>query len=391
MIRSASLYTFEIDDVDKAVHEVHSQLRSKLTLQKNTVGILHCSFDFVASGVVAALGVSLPFPIVGVTSAGQAVNGISGSMMLTLLVLTSDDVEFVPARTKGHPEDFKGSLEQSFKTARSGSSLPLKLVLAFPPIIEKYSGDDYIEVFTSLCGDVPVFGSLAVEEEILDYTRNATFYNGDWSADEAVYVLVCGNVTPRFFVATVLPTASRVEAGIVTKAEGNILYDVNGTRVLTFFEDIGFVQKGDLFSGAEYMPFLLAPRKADKKLGTPFVRGLVRFEQDGSALFRGTVYENTLLTISTMSVDDILTGSREAVETLNAEKNVDAALIYSCLVRRMALAQHPQLELEKVCATICPDIPFMMAYSGGELCPVATGGTTIENRFHNFSFIVCVL
>ena len=147
MIKAASLHTFEIDDPAGALEEIQNQLREKLVLLKNTAGILQCGFDFIESGVVSHICENLPFPIVGATTISQAVNGAAGELMLTLLVLTSDDAEFAPAHTEGHLDDFFGSIERSFRPAYEACRLPLKLILTFPPIIEKYSGDVYINAF----------------------------------------------------------------------------------------------------------------------------------------------------------------------------------------------------------------------------------------------------
>ena len=390
MIKAASLHTFEIDDPDGALEEIRKQLSEKLVLLKNTTGILQCGFDFIESGVASHICANLPFPIVGSTTISQAVNGAVGELMLTILVLTSDDAEFVPAHTEGHRDDFFGSIERSFRPAYGASSLPLKLILTFPPIIEKYSGDEYAAAFDRLCGNVPVFGSLAVEDDLMTYTRNATFCGGGHFAEEMSYLLIFGDVSPRFFVATVPERAKMLEAGVITKAEKNVMHEVNGESTMDCFERIGLAQGGVLRDGVEYLPLMLSRRGADGRLSLPFARGVIGASENGSILCRGTIYPGSSLAVCSNSVKDIVEASEETTRCLNAEENVQAALIYSCTVRRTILGGKPLLELERVRDAICPDIPFMMAYSGGEFCPAFLSGTTVENRFHNFSFIVCV-
>ena len=390
MIKSMVLHTFEANDPAIALKEIQGQFDEKCTLLANTVGILHCTFDFVESGVVSHICNALPFPIVGGTTIAQATNDTIGTFMLTLMVLTSDDVEFIPACTQGHANDFSDSIERSFLSSSKASALPLKLILAFPPIIEKYSGDSYVDVFDKLSGNVPVFGSFAVEDEIMIYTRNATFYGGECFAEEMVYLLFFGNVNPRFLVSAVSKNANLIEAGTITKAEKNVLHEINGLRTLDFFEQIGFAHEGVLVDGIEFVPFMLSLRGKDGKLTHPFARGFVSFDEQGSGRYRGTMYENATLHISSTSGDDILSASKETTQLINTHENVQAALIYSCIVRHNMLIRSPLLELESVSKTIRPEIPFMVAYSGGEMCPTSMSDSAVENRYHNFSFIVCM-
>jgi hypothetical protein len=35
--------------------------------------------------------------------------------------------------------------------------------------------------------------------------------------------------------------------------------------------------------------------------------------------------------------------------------------------------------------------PFMMGYSGGEICPIPGDDGRTQNRFHNYTFCACVI
>jgi hypothetical protein len=34
-------------------------------------------------------------------------------------------------------------------------------------------------------------------------------------------------------------------------------------------------------------------------------------------------------------------------------------------------------------------VPYMLGYSGGEVCPVPDESQKLRNRFHNFTFSIC--
>jgi len=384
MITSASLYTFEIDDHDKALEEIQAQLSEKLVLKKYTAGIIHCTVDYLESGVLTYICEALEFPVIGATTTSQAVNDKLGKLMLTIMVMTSDDVQFVPARTNGLTHGQFAAIEQSCPSDII-PDLPLRLILAFPPLKDEYSGDTFVTAFESVYGNVPVFGALSIEEEIFTYTRNFTIYNGEYLENEVTYLLLYGDINPRFFITNVPQRSNLFKVGTITKAEGNIIHEIDGMKTVDFFEHIGYS-----LSGVGFVPLVLTLQDSPSCEPSQFVRGLVEFDENGSALCRGKVYENAILTIGSNSVDDIIAASKNTTELLNKEKDVQTALIYSCVVRRTVLINNPEIELETVYNTIRHDIPFMMAYAGGELCPNHVSENSAVNRFHNFSLIACV-
>lgn len=390
MIKAASVYTFEIDDPDMALAEIRQQLDAQLVLKSNTVGILQCDPDFIASGVVRHLCRSLGFPIVGSTSAGQATNAAVGDLILTMLVLTGDDVSFVPACTDGIASDLYGAVARSYEETASKREPP-KLILAFPPIIEAYAGDWYIEAFERLCGKVPVFGSLAVDDAITVYDRTRSIYNGEDMAEEMAYLLVYGEVAPRFFIATVPGESALPEAGVITRAEANIVHEINSMRAIDYFERMSLAENGVLRPGIDFVPFLMTVENEDGSRQRAFVRALIRFDENGSAICRGAMYEKAGFTIGSNSGADVIAATLDTVQRANEQPGIQAALLFSCIVRRTTLGADSQQELAQVRQNIRPDIPFMMSYSGGEIAPTAQDAQGAVNRFHNYSFIVCLL
>jgi len=320
MIRSASVYTLEIDDLDAALSDIQAQLAQKLTLLTHTAGIIHCSGDFIESGVAAHISNSLPFPVVGSTTSSQAVNKTYGMFMLTLLVLTSDDVVFVPACTSGLTDDFNGAMAHSFPSQKDVPDMPLKMVLAFPPLKETIAGDSFVHAFENLCGSIPVFGAFAVEEEIMTYARHYVICNETCAQKEMSYLLIYGNVNPRFFISNVPQRSKALLAGKITSAEKNILHEVNGIRAIDYFKSIGFVQNDALKNGVEFIPFVLTLQDEDGNT-TQFVRALTSFDANGSAVCRGYMYEAAELTIGSHTAADIITASRDTVTRINAAEN----------------------------------------------------------------------
>lgn len=390
MIHSASFYTFEIDQADVALEEIRAQMEQKLPLCRHTAGVLQCDPEFIASGVASHICKSLGFPIIGGTSPTMAVNDAIGDLMLSLLVLTSDDVDFVSAHTRGLDSDLFGAVERSLDAATAGEARMPGLVLAIPPIIEEHAGDWYVTAFERRFGAVPVFGSLAVDDSVSNYNCGATLCDGDTFHLEMSYLLLYGPVNPRFLLATVPSRPMLPASAEITRAEGNLVHEIGGMKAITYFEHIGLAKDGVLRDGVDFVPFMLSPKGGDSAHSRPFVRALIRFTEDGSAVCRGDMYENMIFTIGSCLGFDVIDATAETIGRLNAMPDVGAALIFSCIVRRTTCGVNSHVEAKCVHETLRPDIPFMLAYSGGEICPMPLNGDGTGNRFHNYSLIVCV-
>jgi len=94
MIRMLTAFTREIDDIDAAVAEILKPLDLQKQRLKNSVGILMFHPSFLETGVIKAVSEALPFDSIGCTTSYLAAPGAIADMMLTVTVLTSDDVAF---------------------------------------------------------------------------------------------------------------------------------------------------------------------------------------------------------------------------------------------------------------------------------------------------------
>ena len=72
-------------------------------------------------------------------------------------------------------------------------------------------------------------------------------------------------------------------------------------------------------------------------------------------------------------------------------KDLNGMILLPCLGRNMVLAVDPLAEIDVVKNLIGDAVPWHLAYSGGECCPVYTKDGQLVNRFHNFTFIGCAI
>ena len=65
-------------------------------------------------------------------------------------------------------------------------------------------------------------------------------------------------------------------------------------------------------------------------------------------------------------------------------------LIFGKDKRSVTLGIDQRAEGEKVRELIDGKMVYQLCYSGGEICPVYDENGKTTNRFHNFSFVVCI-
>jgi len=144
MIRTLTAYTTELDDEKAAIEQVMSRLGSLDGLLKNTIGVMACHYEFVLSGIYKAVCEALPFEVFGTISSAQSVPGESGSLLMTLTVMTSDDVEFVGTVTPSLMTEPARVIADSYKAVCRIEKPALALI--FAPFILQNCGDDYVNV-----------------------------------------------------------------------------------------------------------------------------------------------------------------------------------------------------------------------------------------------------
>jgi len=385
MIQTITAHTIEIDDIDIAVQEIVEQLPAADSLLPNTVGILACHYEFVFSGVVEALCAALPFEVVGAITSAQATPATADGMLLTLMVLTSDEVTF----RVGLSDSLLGAPADVVEDVYNRTALPGEkpaLILPYAAFLPQNSGDDYVAVLSKLSGNAPLFGTLAVDDT-QTFENCFAIHNGQHYRDKMALLLMYGNLSPRFCIATISKDKIVDRPALITKSHGHILEEINGRPLMEYFESFDLAEATKSGYAMSSIPFLL-----DYGDGTPFVsKVFIQMTPDNNGLFAGQMPEGSTMYMGVFDRDDVLLTTGNAVqEALGGGGAINGALAYSCVARYMSLGGDTLAELTHMRALLGTEVPFMMAYSGGEICPTQVRDDVATNRFHNDSFILCV-
>jgi len=385
------MYTYEIDNPEVAFDEIKSQMDEKLVLLDNTVGIVMCHPEFIVSGTLQYICEKLPFETAGVTTSSQAVNGAAGELIMTIFVMTADDVQFKVGVTGEYEESVDVSVAAAYGKASAGFDVPPALALIFPTISLSYAGDDYVGAWAKIIPGTPSFGTLAMDDTP-NFEESETICNGVGYKTSMSFVLCYGNINPRFMIGTVPGDKCMPYRGEVTRSTGHFVHEINNINTYKYFESIGFEAGGKSAVNYLFLPFAVDQKKREDYDGIPVIRVLASFTEDGSAAFHGKVDEGSTFALLKCEPDDVISTTKEKVEQINEIAGVNGVLMFSCIVRRIvSMRENPLMELETARGAIKPDIPFMMGYAGGEICPTLVRNGLPTNRYHNYSLAILVI
>lgn len=385
MIEMRTACTMEIDDAQQAVAEILEQLDLAQGLKANSVGIINCYSDAVDTGVFQAVSECLPCDCVGFTTLGLAADDVAASIMLTVSILTSDEVSFAAVATESLLEEQEQPIYEAYQRGLEQLGVDrADFMLAYLPLIGHVDGELLVNTLDRVTGGVPVFGSVAIDHND-DYHTSKVFYNGSAGNLAMSLILMSGPVSPRFYVETVPDHKIQKQKAIITRSHNNIVYEVNGMSFLEYIKTLG-LSEGDGMEGAAVIPIIV-----DYNDGTrPVARVIYSITEDGAAVCGGAMPENATLAIGSIDYDDVAVTAEQKAREIAAVPESSGALIYPCLSRLLVLCPDMESELAAVSDILKATVPYQMAYSGGEVCPLyAAGGGTV-NRFHNFTFVACL-
>lgn len=389
MIKALTACTSEIDDPTLAVNEILEQLDLDANpLRKNTVGILSCYAEFLESGVIKALHDGLPFDLIGTTTIASGVPQDSGDINLSLLVLTSDDVDFAFALSAPIAEESEAPLAAMYQEA--AAKLPEKpaLMISFVPLLTTVGGDFYVDAMTKISGNVPNFGTLAVDHN-QDYHDSRVILNGEAWPDRFAILLLSGNVHPHFYMGTISDSKVFPEKGAVTASRGNQLQEIDGKPAVEYLLSLGLERNEDgTITGINSFPVVV-----DYNDGTPpAVRAMFALTPEGYVTCGGNIPVGSTISMGSFDQDEIKSTTAAAIRQALDAHPAGVCLLYSCVGRFFALGYDQSAEMNVGNDLLRQaGVPYLAAYSGGELCPVYTEGGSTVNRNHNNSLIICAL
>lgn len=166
---------------------------------------------------------------------------------------------------------------------------------------------------------------------------------------------------------------------VITKAEGNILYEIDGQPALDLYKKYLGEKSNQLPQASLLYPLNVTPDGKKE----PVVRTILNINNDDqSMILAGDAPVNSKVQLMMASVDGIAQGAHTAAKIAMSPRSSkpELALLVSCIGRKLVMNQRVEEEVEQVREVIGERVPMAGFYSYGEMAPF-NGSTSCE--LHN--------
>jgi hypothetical protein len=373
-------------DSQSAVSEAIEQVRATLVDASPKAGILFAAIDYDHPLVLHRIVEAFPeIELIGGTTDGEMSSVLGFEQdSLTLMVFCSDQITMTAGIGRGVSKDTSAAAEAAVQEAITDHQEPVQFCLAFPESLT-VSGGLILESLKQALGiQVPIFGGLTADQWRSRQTYQ--FFKTEVCSDAVPILLFSGSILFSHGVASGWHPIGN--SGKVTKAEKNIVYEIDNRPALEFYHRY----LGSLPPSSEY-PLALFDTDGDRY----YMRAPIGISDPaiGSIIFFGDVPEQAIVQITETTHDDILSASQlstqQAIDSYPGHTPL-AALLFSCASRRQILGRRTQEEYQLVQHCLSQSLPQPLVscgfYSNGEIAPLQQQGVT---HLHHETFITLLV
>lgn len=381
MIKTYSAFSVNVDAF-LAGKEAASEVLVHLPEQPQIVWVFGAiSYDQRAliRGVKSVLPETI---IIGCTTDGEISNQGLTVDSVVLLGLISDQLEFTTAIVR---DLGKNSFEAGKKLAEQFNGEPTEYIQIFSDGLTG-NGSEIIKGIQSVLGiNVKIAGGTAGDGSLFQKTYQ--YFNDEILTDALIGVAFVGEFKFGTGVQSGWTTIGMAKQ--VTKAEKNVLYELDGKPALEVYEKF-LGQNASLLPavGVEYPLGLLGPSGDVDEDDYYLCRATMGVDRvKGTVTFAGDIPEGAFVKMTMGSESDILQAvqkaASQALERLkngNASVKPAAVFFYSCMARKIVLGSRTNEEISAIKKIVGDDVPIIGFYSYGEYAPA---GKEMNSHLHN--------
>lgn len=168
---------------------------------------------------------------------------------------------------------------------------------------------------------------------------------------------------------------------VITRAKGNVLYELDGRPALALYKRYLGDEARDLPGSGLLFPLRIRP--VDGR-GSDVVRTIVNVDEAADALvFAGDVPQGWLAQLMKGNFNRLIDGAGEAARLAGrgAPRSGAAAILISCIGRKLLLGQRISDEAEATAELLGPEVSQLGFYSYGEISPhIRSGACELHNQ-----------
>lgn len=349
------------------------------------------AIKFDQEQLLAGIGSVAPgVTVIGCSTDGEIATTGLGLDSLVTLAVASDTIRFHTAQVEQVSADSYAAgaaLGEKFK------NLDCSYIQIFTEGIKANADEILLGMKASLGNDISVAGGASGDGGVFKQTFQ--YHNESVLTDSIVAVAFEGD-----FEFSTGVGCGWFPVGIakkVTKATGNVVYELDGQPALQVYEKYLGRHASKLPAvGVEYPLGLLAPTSEPDDSDTFVCRATMGVDhQAGSITFAGDIPEGVWVKMTMGYESDIIQAATEAARTAmdkllgrNPEIKPKIVFIYSCMARKIVLGSKTQNEIAAVQNIVGDTIPIIGFYTYGEFAPA---GESNASYFHNETVTLSII
>ena len=368
-----------------AIAAAITECKSALGDLRPQAGILFSAFDSFDPSVAAALREAFPgVTVVGSTSAAEISSpGGYQEDSITLAMFASDVVDVTTGLGTGLSRDSVAACREAAAHALAATDLEPKVCIMLAEGFATDPGATLDAMARALPDGIVIVGGTSVGRDF-NAVRPSYQFAGDVVTDDGVAILLfSGDLS----VSTAVGTGWRTlgATGTVTGSTSGAVLEIDHRPATEFLGRYLDVTGPASFGN----PLSVIEAGGDE----PYYRAVTGTDPAiGSVLVAGEIPIGAIVQVTTADTDDILGGTRaainRAVDAFPAGAQPEAALIFSCAVRRFLLGSRTRVETEIARSILGSTLPMAGIYCNGEIGPVRGIETS---RYYNETFVTILL
>lgn len=154
---------------------------------------------------------------------------------------------------------------------------------------------------------------------------------------------------------------------VITRSEKNVLYEIDGKNALDLYKEYLGDYVRELPGSALLFPLSIRINGSEKNL----VRTILSIDENEKTMtFAGDLPEGSKVRLMKANFDKLIAASSSAAEDATDHRDVEFALLVSCVGRKLVLNERTDEELMAAKAVFGTQTHMAGFYSYGELCPL---------------------
>ncbi len=339
-------FSADNDSRDAAESAVEQAFNSMGHVESIKLCIAYINADYDLEVAVSAIRNKIGnIPLIGCSTTGEFTSENFGTGAIAISTIASDQMEVRIGSATHYNIDIPASVDKAISDFVATSETK--------GIRAGWRGRTLLLFTDGLAGE-----GEALIDEIISQTGMQYQLFGGAAADNAEFqqtFVICNDevLSDSFVIAEILsekPVSIAAEHGWakidgpyrVTKAEANVVYELNGRPAWDIYREFALKNELTVPNGQEgsfLMQYILGIHESNEKTKLRVPLGL---NADGSLLCAAEVFEGDIVSIMTSKDNaDIMTGGKTAVEkamTMMPSSEVAGALVFECVATRLHLA-----------------------------------------------------